>query len=264
MADPTNRNDPTYAHDSHYVWSGGGWRYRGDGTIDPNRPAPGGSVHAESLGTQGGWAGLFSGSKPVVTQSSIPNAAHWQQVAQQGAKRVQMQNPYDAAYADQSRGSQMALINQMRAQMNGPSIAAMQGQGAMGQLGQQALMQGGRAGMLGAAQQGAGIGNDVAQARLAEIMRAQAGMGGALGQMRGSDLQSANTQLGAGLTAQQQADKSAQFYASLGSNMGVAQDRMALENYKLNERLKKGGAKSTEDGLNDYLSILKMAAAGGA
>jgi hypothetical protein len=177
-----------------------------------------------------------------------------------GAVRQQAANPYSTATADQSRAAQLALIQQMRAQMAGPSIANMQGQRALGQMGQQALMQGGRAGMLGAQGGSAGLAGDVGQARLAEAMRAQAGMGGAAGSLRGNDLQSANAQVGAGLAAQQQADRNSQFYANQGSNLSEAARRAQLEQYKLYQRMvalkSQGAEKRRDDVLNTIATII--------
>lgn len=282
MADPTNQNDPTYSKDPNYVFSGGRWQYRGGGAAagqpNPNAPASGGHVGGESLGTQGGWGGLLEGlwgrmtGKPFtgsagggsgVQSAAIPNAQHWQDVAQAGAVRQQATNPYNTGIADQSRPAQIALMGQMRQQLGGPSIAGMQGQRATGAMGQQALMQGGRAGMLGAQGASTGMAGDLGQARLAEIMRAQAGIGGAAGNLRGGDLRSAEAQMGSGFDAQRLADAKSRFYSGMGANLGVAQDRMGLENYKLNERLKQQGRKTNEDGVNDYMSVLASMFGGG-
>ena len=284
MADPTNPNDPKYANDPNYVFSGGRWQYRGGGAAagqpDPNAPAPSGHVGAESLGTEGGWGGLLNGlfgrlsghpftnpdGSPASPNggigASIPNAQHWQDVARAGAVRQQAVNPYNAGVADQSRGAQLALMQQMRGMQSGPSIANMQGQRAMGQMGQQALMQGGRGGMLGAQMGASGLAGDMGQARLAEMMRSQAGIGGAAGNLRGNDLRSADAQMGAGLQAQGLNDARARFYGGMGANLGIAQDRMGLENLKLTERLKQAGAKSNEDGVNDWMKIVATIAGG--
>lgn len=269
MGDPTNRNDPEYANSPNYVWSGGRWQYVSNPTTANNpAAAPQGSVRGESLGTPGGWADVFGGlagriggtpfggKNSTVVDASIPNAQAWQALAQQNAGRQQATNPYNAAVADQSRAGQMALMEQMRAQMNGPSLAGMQGQRALAQSGQQALMQGGRAGMLNAQGAGAGLAGDVGQARLAEVMRAQGGIGGVAGNLRSADLRSAEAQAQSGLRAQGIQDQRAQFYAGLGSGMQTAQDRVALENFKLNERLKQAGAKSNAQGVSDYVGVL--------
>jgi hypothetical protein len=104
----------------------------------------------------------------------------------------------------------------------------------------------------------------VAQARLAEMMRSQAGLGGAAGNLRGADLRSADAQMGAGFGAQNIADQRARFYGGMGANLGVAQDRMGLEAYKLNERTKQAGARSNEEGVNDWMRIMSTIAGGGA
>lgn len=38
--------------------------------------------------------------------------------------------------------------------------------------------------------------------------------------------------------------------------MQTAQDRVALENFKLNERLKQAGAKTNAQGVSDYVGVL--------
>ncbi len=201
--------------------------------------------------------------RQVEFPSQIRNADFYQGLARAGADAPARQNPYSTVVADQSRPAQLALMAQMRQQMAGPSLAAMQGERAMGAAGQQALMQGGRAGMLGARNASAGLAGDVGQARLAEIMRAQAGLGGAAGSLRGADLRSAGAQMGAGFDAQQLADARARFYSGMGANLGVAQDRMGLENLKLNERLKQEGRATNEQGLNDWMNVMASMASMG-
>lgn len=153
------------------------------------------------------------------------------------AQRGVARNPYDAMVANQSRAGQMALMEQMRAQMNGPSLAGMQGQRALAQSGQQALMQGGRAGLLNAQGAGAGLAGDVGQARLAEVMRAQGGIGGVAGNLRGGDLRSADAQMQAQLQAQRLADERSKFAASRGAALSDAQRNAELEYLKLMQRL---------------------------
>ena len=155
----------------------------------------------------------------------VRNAPEMDAIFRNGAAGANRANPYNTGIADQSRGAQLALIQQMRAQQAGPSIANMQGQRAMGQMGQQALMQGGRAGMLGAAQGAGGLAGDVGQARLAEIMRSQAGMGGAAGNLRGADLRSADAQMNAMLQQRRMDEASRQFYAGQGMNLRNARDQ---------------------------------------
>lgn len=169
--------------------------------------------------------------------TQVQNADTWQGMARAGASATPRTNPYNAQVADQSRASQLALIQQMRGQMNGPSLAGLQGQRGMAQMGQQALMQGGRAGMLGAAQAAGGLAGDTAQARAAEIMRAQAGMGGAAGNLRGADLRSAGAQAQSAIAQRGQDDALRQFYAQQGSALGLAQSQSALEALKLQKRL---------------------------
>lgn len=276
MADPTNPNDPTYKNDPRYVFSGGRWQFRGDGSVDPNAPAAQGAVHGESLGTQNPsdiFTGLWdritgrpfqNGSMPagVMSPNTIPNEQHWQTIARQNAVRQQAANPYDTAIADQSRAGQLALMEQMRAGLDGPSLAAMQGQRAFGQNAQNALgmaAMGGanpRAAMLQAQQVGGGLAGDVGQARLAEVMRQQATLGGAAGNLRGADLRSAEAQMGAGLSAQQIADQRARFYAGMGSDVALASQRNALENYKLQQAMKLRGEKTNADAAQGYMQML--------
>lgn len=158
-------------------------------------------------------------------QRDVRNAPQMDEIYRAGAQAPDRANPYNTGVADQTRAAQMALIQQMRGQMNGPSLAAMQGQRAMGQSGQQALgmaASGGpnaRMAMLRSAQVGQGLAGDVGQARLAEVMRAQAGMGGAAGNLRGGDLRSADAQMQAGFQQRGQDDALRRFYASQGAGL---------------------------------------------
>lgn len=174
--------------------------------------------------------------------TQIRNADFWQGLAKAGADAGPRANPYSTTVADQSRAAQLALIQQMRGQMAGPSLAAMQGQQAMGRSGQQALGAAamgapGRAAMLQSGQIGGGMAGNVAQARLAEVMRSQAGMGAAAGALRGNDLRSAEAGSQAGLTQRGQDDALRRFYASQGTALSDSQNRVGLELYKLKQRL---------------------------
>lgn len=240
MGDPTNRSDPEYSNSPNYVWSGGRWQYVSNpATANDPSAAPTGSVRGTTVWTDP--LKQKSGAQQVAAMGGdINNFAGYQQIAQQArqnAVRQQATNPYNAAVADQSRAGQMALMEQMRAQMNGPSLAGMQGQRALAQSGQQALMQGGRAGMLNAQGAGAGLAGDVGQARLAEVMRAQGGIGGVAGNLRGADLRSADAQAQAGLRAQGLNDQQAMFYGQLGTTLDQARARQALERFKLAQRI---------------------------
>jgi hypothetical protein len=166
----------------------------------------------------------------------IKNEGFYQQAAQQGANMGPRENPFSTVVADQSRPAQLALMQQMRAGLDGPSIAAMQGQRALAQSGQQALMRGGRAGMLGAQGVGAGLAGDVGQARLAEVMRGQAGLGSAASNLRGGDLRTADASSQSGLQMRGLDDNARRFYASQGVNLQQAQDRANLEMFKLKQR----------------------------
>jgi len=168
----------------------------------------------------------------------INNFANYQTTAQgfrDNAFRRQATNPYDTSVADQSRAAQLALMQQMRAQQAGPSLVAMQGQRAMGQMGQQALMQGGRGAMLGAQGGSTGLAGDVGQARLAEIMKSQGGIGGAAGALRGADLRSADAQMGAGFAAQGLEDQRSRFYAQMGTTLDRARAQAAADNDRLRQ-----------------------------
>jgi hypothetical protein len=175
--------------------------------------------------------------------SEINNFAGYQDLAgkfRDNASRVQATNPYDTGVADQSRAGQLALMDQMRGMQSGPSVANMQGQRAFAQNGQQALMQGGRAGMLGAQNVGAGLAGDLGQARLAEMMRSNAGIGSAAGNLRSGDLASANAQMGAGFGAQNINDQRAQFYASQGARLDQARAQAASDDERLRQQVALG------------------------
>lgn len=279
MADPTNPNEPAYTNNPNYVWSGGRWQYVSNPSTANNlAAAPSGTVTGESLGTPGGFADVFGsmidrlrgqpfGGKEgqgAISPVQIANQQAWQNIARQGAVRQQATNPYNAGIADQSRAAQLALINQMRAQQAGPSLAALQGQRGMAQAGQQGLMMGGRAGMLGAQNASTGMAGDIGQARLAEVMRSQAGMGGAAGNLRGADLRSAEAQAQSGIRAQALNDQAAQFYAGLGARGQTAADRVALENDKLNWRLKQAGRETNTREIGNYMNLLASLFGGAA
>jgi len=177
------------------------------------------------------------------------------------AQRTLAQNPYDAAYADQSRAAQLALMQQMEAARTGPSLAAMQGRGAMGQSTQQALAMGamgqGRVAMLGAGQTGVGLASDVARARMIEDLKARAGIGGAASQLRGQDISSATQQLRSGQQAQALSDEMARFYASQGSSFSDAARSAALERYKLAQRLRQ---QAMQEATNEQKKVVESGA----
>lgn len=186
----------------------------------------------------------------------IRNVDQWSAMARGGANAPSRATPYSNAIADQSRAAQLALIQQMRGQAAGPSLAAMQGQQALGQMGQQALMQGGRAGMLAAQQGSAGLSGDVARARLAEQMRAQAGMGGVAGNLRGADQTSAANYARAALQQQQQDNAMRQFYASQGASLDEARARALLERYKLSQRIAQQTQKNEAQAADTTLKVV--------
>lgn len=239
MADPTNPNDPAYKDNPNYVFSGGRWQYREANYNDEAAKARAAAQPTKVTG-QTVWTDPFKGLIPsgadklaaagLRSDDTFARYNELMPMLREGAIRGQAANPYNAGIADQSRAAQLALLAQMRGQAAGPSLAAMQGTQAMGQ-GLQAALRGGggRAGMVGLGQQGAGMAADVARARLAEQMRAQAGMGGLAGGLRGADLRSAQEQVGAGLRAQDLADARARFYAQQGDLLARARAAQAVD-----------------------------------
>lgn len=197
----------------------------------------------------------------------VRNAPEMDAIFRAGANAGPNANPYSTVIADQSRPAQLALMQQMRASMNGPSMANMQGQRAFGASGQQALMQGGRAGMLGAQNAGAGLAGDLGQARLAEMMRSQAGIGGAAGNLRGGDLRSADAQMQSALRQRQMDEQLRQFYASQGANLDNARQQ-ALTNRETTrlQSLSRANARDAQAGMNfanQAASVAGGAATGG-
>jgi hypothetical protein len=119
---------------------------------------------------------------------------------------------------------------------------------------------------VGAGQQGAGMAGDVARARLAEQMRASAGMGGLSGGLRGADLSSASNLSRAGLQQRQQDDALRQFYAQMGGQLQNARDQ-ATANREVTQ-LQLTGKKNARDMqnfqnfANQAASIFSMGAGG--
>ena len=189
MANATDPQDPTYSGDPQYVFTGGRWQYRASGKDQTPAVNPNEKVAGESLGGGSMFGGAAAGGQ---IGSVIPNINEWQKLAQANASRQAAQNPYSTQTADQTRAAQLALFGQMQRQAQGPSLANMQAQRGMSQMGQQALgaaaMGGsGRSAMQQAGAGAVGIAGDTGQARLAEMMRAQAGAGGVAGGLRGND-----------------------------------------------------------------------------
>lgn len=192
------------------------------------------------------------------------------QLRQQAGRGI-AQNPYQMAMADRARQAQLALIGQMRNQMAGPSLAGMQGQQALAQSGQRALGAAAmgapnRAAMLQSQRVGAGLAGDVGQARLAEVMRAQGGMGGVASGLRGRDLTSAESQMQSGLRAQTLADENARWAASQGAALSDANRNAQLEYYKLLQRLQLRNQQKAEQTRKDtaqaIATVVKMGAGG--
>lgn len=268
MADPTNRNDPTYANDNRYVWSGGRWQYRSDPVTaeDPSRdPSVTGagprSVRASTSWEVGENAKNLRNDLERQRIANFAGGAAQEQSFRQNAARLTAINPYSTGVANQSRGAQIALLEQMRAQQAGPSIASMQSQRAMGQNLQGALGAGaGRGAMLQARNVGAGLAGDTGQAALAEQLRLAGGAGQLVNNMRGADLTVAGQQSQAGLQAQDIADRRARVYAELGRQLAEGRSRSALEGYKLNRRLDKlpgeEGLKAAERGAGIVSTVL--------
>jgi hypothetical protein len=265
MGDPTNRNDPEYSQDPHYVWSGGRWQYVQDRSAQPDTKAT--SVTGTTTGTgdlsplparpaAGDTEAAMRGNAAIVRGvNALPMFNNWDARFKSYGAQAPVANPYNTATADQTRAAQLALIQQMSRQMNGPSIANMQGQRAMGQMGQQALMQGGRTGMLGAQGGSAGLAGDVGQARLAEVMRAQAGMGGVAGGLRGADQRSAEAQAQAALGANRLTAGRQQFALGQGTGLAQTELRNALENYKFGKRVSTDVKKRETDAMNQALDF---------
>lgn len=295
MSDPTNRNDPFYSQNKNYVWSGGRWQYVQNPNASPETGTT--NVTGTTTGSSGDWGSGFdkigqrtarffegrgSGEGALRGQAAVArgvNAApifnYWDQQVRNYMNQPGMANPYNAQIADQSRAAQLALINQMRGQMNGPSLAGLQGQRAMAQSGQQALGAAamgapGRAAMMQAGQVGGGMAGDIGQARLAEVMRAQAGMGGASSNLRGADLRSAAAAQQAGLSADKITAGRQQFGLGTGTSLSQAELRNALENYKFGRRVEsdvnakeKRAFDQSLDMLKNYLGFLATMGMGG-
>jgi hypothetical protein len=209
--------------------------------------------------------GIFNNLDPNYRFPSGTNVdPYWEQKAKGMLNAPPRSNPYNNATADQSRGAQMALYQQMQAQRAGPSIAAIQGGGAQGANLQAALAaRGGGAVNRMAAQGAGGLGSDVGQAVLAEQMRSQQGLGGLATGLRGRDLQSAQNQGQAALQARSLDDAARQFYAQQGSQMNAAALRQQLENAKL---LRRGSKQTDKDLLAEVemgFNAIKAAAGGG-
>lgn len=228
-------DDPAKWQAAHDAWEAGGRQ-------GPEPQMGGGGKLARDLG--------FSGFSPT-----LPNSSVWQQAARSGANAPLRANPYSSPVADQSRAAQLALINQMRAQQAGPSLAALQGQRGMAQAGQQGLMMGGRAGMLGAQNASTGMAGDIGQARLAEVLRSQAAMGGAAGNLRGGDLRSAGIQASMGNQQLQQDLANRAGYAGLGSRLSSTEDAARVELLKAIQRANLGQTQKDISALKTGASI---------
>lgn len=265
MADPTNPNDPDYSKSPNHVFVGGRWQYAPNKNTEAQKPGQG-YIRATSLGTGDPFAPALNTSL-----ANMNDVAAWGKLGAANSARQQATNPYSEQVANQSRQAQMALMSQMRAQQAGPSLAALQGQRAMGQLGQQAIgnaaMGGsGRGAMLQAGQMGAGMAGDVAQGRLAEIIRSQASLGGMAGGMRGTALGAAEQQQRAGLAAQALQDQMARHYASLGSRADIAIRANALEELKRRKRqdlsIQKQDQQTVDKSLDSMATVASMGAGG--
>lgn len=235
-------DDPVAYQQAHDAWVAGG--KQGD---EPVMSAGGRTARSLSV----------AGFNP-----QVPNSEYWQTTARLGANAPMRENPYSNAVADQSRAAQLALLQQMRGQMAGPSIASMQGQRALGQSGQQALMGSalgnGRAAMLQSGQVGGSLAGDVAQARLAEQMRAQAGIGGLAGSLRGLDQRSAEAQQRSGLGMQGLDLAQRQGYAGLGARQSAAEAAAALELYKAQQRANVSERQTNVDALKSAMGPLAV------
>lgn len=165
------------------------------------------------------------------------------QAMNQGWATATRDNPYSMIIANQTRPAQMALLQQMQAQAAGPSVAGAQAQAALGQNASAALGAMGRgplAARAALAQQagiGGGIAGDAASARLQEGMNQQRGMFGLASGMRGNDLRAAQDQAQGALAAQALQDQARRFGFGQGMGLEQAQNRAALEYYKMLQQL---------------------------
>lgn len=239
----------------------------GKGAAGRSLAASGGTLNPTRTANE---AGALGGS--LALNNDIRNAGALDAIARAGVAQGARANPYMSAIADQSRGAQLALMQQMRGQMAGPSLAGLQGQRALGQSGQQALQSAamgapGRAGMMQAGQVGGGLANDVGQARLSEVMRMQAGLGGAAGSLRGGDLRSAEAQSRAQLSQMQQDEARRQMYARLGLGLQGARDQAAANRAATYYQLLNKRTAQDMDLINNTAqgtaSMLSMGMAGG-
>ena len=201
-------------------------------------------------------AGLPEGSRPWSVSSG------WQGRLLGGAQQNMgaAQNPFNETYANQARAAQLALLGQMRGQMLGPSLAAMQGQRAMAQSGQQALGAAamgapGRAAMLNAQGVGGGLAGDIGQARLAEVMRAQGGMGGLSSALRSGDQQSALQSAAAQLEAQKNRDAMMRFYTQMGTGAALDDLTYQLDKNKIANRVLRGAKDESNKAWGDFANF---------
>ncbi len=263
MPGPTDPNDSSFKNSGHHVFVNGRWQYV-ENQVTANAPAePGqGYIRATSLGT-GDFFDPNQGHN--ISRADLNNVADWNKIAIANSQRQPVSNPYSNNVADQARPALMALVSQMRAQQSGPSLAGLQGQAALGHLGQQALASGpmqGRAAMLQAAQGSRGVAGDVGQARLAEVIRAQTGLGGLAGAMRGNALSSADQGMQSALAARALQDQMARHYAELGNSSDIAMKANNLEARKLQKRFELGlrntDANTTKDAVQGMATVASM------
>jgi hypothetical protein len=293
MANYKDRNDPFYANNPNYVWSGGQWQYTSTpgGSSSKNKEDPSfknnpnwywdektneyqpkvTGVRATSLGTEGfnldptlGAAGR-AGSGP-----SMPHDVFYSKLLEQGANAPERASPYQAEVANQNRAAQLALLQQMQSRIANDSIAGTQGAQALAQNARQGLgvMGQGALGSRLASNQMAGVGGglagDIGRARAQEVTGGLSGGFGAASQIRGGDLSVMGDQAQAALKQRQLDDAAKMFFASQGSRLGEAQSNAASEYAKLLRRLELQIGKENQEGqkalLDGFGTILKLGA----
>lgn len=248
MPGPTDPNDPQYANDPHYVFSGGRWQY----TNTPggsSAPAPGGgnTVTGDPIASKTIFGDVTfdptARAANTLNSSGFPSqiagADFWGPAAAAAANAPELANPYNAAAANQARPGQQQALQALMGMMGGPGVTGLAGNAAMGGALQQSLqgmsnVRGNQQGqMMGQAAQGmGGMANDVGQSRLQEYMQMAHGVGQGLGGMRGQDLGAMEGQLNAGLGAREISDTGRLAAAGQGANLSLAASQLASDRYK--------------------------------
>ena len=201
-----------------------------------------------------------------MSQSGAPGPmrdyGYWQALNRAGATAPDRANPYSSLIADQTRGAQQALMQQMQAQQAGPSVAGLQASQAMGRNAMAALGAGGGsplAGLSALGRQagiGAGIAGDAAAARSQDYFNAQRGGFGIASGMRGQDLRSAQDQAQSGFGMQGINDQNHLFYTGAGMGLQNANERSMLAQYQAYMQAKLAAEKAQQESVSRGLSIM--------